>query len=71
MPDMARAFVYHVARDPEGWGWFILAEGYQAHSLPYGTKEEAIDIAEELVRRHPGSTFVIDPQPAAHMPLAA
>ncbi|MRG94188.1 DUF2188 domain-containing protein [Polyangium spumosum] len=60
---MARAFVYHVAPDPDGWGWVVAAEGYHVHSLPYGTSEEAIEVAEGLARKHPGSTIVVDLQP--------
>lgn len=60
---MARAFNYHVMPDFDGRGWIITAEGYVPHSLPYDTMEEAIFIAEELVRQHPSSTIVINDQP--------
>jgi Uncharacterized protein conserved in bacteria (DUF2188) len=38
----------------------VAAEGYVSHSLPYGTKKEAIEVAEELARQHPGSMLVVD-----------
>ena len=65
---MSRAFHYHVMPDPDGYGWMVEAEGHVARSLPYDTKEEAIEITEELVRRHPGSTLVVDARPPALTP---
>jgi Uncharacterized protein conserved in bacteria (DUF2188) len=66
---MATTFRYHVMPDPDGLGWMVAAEGYVARSLPYDTKEEAIEITEELVRRHPGSTIVVDEHPPALSPI--
>jgi Uncharacterized protein conserved in bacteria (DUF2188) len=62
-------FSYHVMPDPDGYGWMVAAEGYVARSLPYDTKEEAIEIVEELVRRHPGSTIVVDEHPPVLTPI--
>ncbi|WP_437493883.1 DUF2188 domain-containing protein [Sorangium sp. So ce1014] len=66
---MMRKFAYHVLPDPDGRGWIVAVEGYVAHSLPYGTKEEAIEVAEGLVRRYPGSTIVVDEQPPRLTPI--
>ena len=66
---MREAFHYEVMPDPDGYGWMVVAKGYVARSLPYGTEEEAIEIAEELVRRHPGSTIVVIDHPPALTPL--
>ncbi len=66
---MAKAFRYHVMPDPDGFGWIVVAEGHVARSLPYDSKEEAIEITEELVRLHPGSTIVVDEHPPALTPL--
>jgi hypothetical protein len=49
--------------DPDGFGWMVTAEGYVVRSLPYDTKDEAIEMTEDLVRRHPGSTLVVDEHP--------
>ncbi|MFT3770029.1 MAG: DUF2188 domain-containing protein [Minicystis sp.] len=57
---MDRSFVYHVIPDPDGWGWMVAAEGYEAHSLPYDTEEQALEIAVLLARSHPGSSIVVD-----------
>jgi hypothetical protein len=56
---MRQGFNYRVEPDPDGLGWLVEAEGYTAHSLPYDTMEEAIFIAEDLVRHHPGSSLVV------------
>lgn len=66
---MAERFTYHVMPDPDGWGWVVAAEGYVTRSLPYGTKEEAIEVAEALIRRHPGSMLLIDHQPPRLTPI--
>ncbi|WP_437603900.1 DUF2188 domain-containing protein [Sorangium sp. So ce590] len=66
---MMRKFSYHVLPDRDGWGWIVAAEGYEARSLPYGTKEEAIEVTEGLVRRYPGSTLVVDEQPPRLTPI--
>lgn len=66
---MAQGFTYHVQPDPDGHGWIVAAEGYLSRSLPFGTKEEAILIAEELVRRHPGSSIIVDQQPPRLTPI--
>ena len=60
---MDNAFSYHVTPDPDGYGWMVRAGGHVARSLPYDTKEQAIEITEELVRRHPGSTLAVDDFP--------
>ena len=65
---MAKMFSYHVMPDPDGYGWMVTAEGYVARSLPYGTKEEAIETTEELVRLHPGSTIVVNEHAPALTP---
>jgi hypothetical protein len=57
---VAKTFSYKVMLDPDGYGWLVTAEGYVARSLPYDTRDEAVEITEELVRRHPGSTMVVD-----------
>jgi hypothetical protein len=57
---MAKTFSYKVMPGPDGYGWLVTAEGYVARSLPYDTRDEAVEITEELVRRHPGSTIVVD-----------
>lgn len=66
---MAQRFTYHVQPDPDGHGWIVAAEGYLARSLPFDTKEEAIRMAEELVRRHPGSRIVVDRRPPQLTPI--
>lgn len=66
---MAQAFHYHLMPDPDGWGWIVTAEGYVPHSLPYDTMDEAVRVAEDLVRRHPGSTLVVDDQPPVLTPV--
>jgi Uncharacterized protein conserved in bacteria (DUF2188) len=66
---MVTTFRYHVMPDPDGHGWMVAAEGHVARSLPYDTKEEAIEITEDLVRRHPGSTIVVDEHPPALSPI--
>ncbi|APR85708.1 Hypothetical protein A7982_11057 [Minicystis rosea] len=66
---MARAFVYHIVPDIDGWGWIVAAEGFVARSLPYGTKQEAIEVSRSLVNEHPGSTLVVDPYPPPLTPI--
>ncbi len=66
---MASRFTYHVEPDPDGWGWLVAAEGYVVRSLPYDTKDEAIFMAGELVREHPGSRVVVDDHPRALTPF--
>jgi hypothetical protein len=60
---MRETFSYHVTPDPDGYGWMVMAGGHVARSLPYDTKEQAIEITEDLVRRHPGSTLAVDEYP--------
>ena len=60
---MEKAFTYHVQPDPDGWGWIVAAEGYVVRSLPYDSREEAIEVAFELVRAHPGSMIRVDERP--------
>ena len=66
---MARAFVYHVMPDPDGLGWMVVAEGFVVHSLPYDTKQEAIEVTRSLVRSHPGSEIVLDRYPPVLSPV--
>lgn len=66
---MAQAFRYHVMRDPDGQGWIITAEGYVARSLPLDTLEVAVELAEDLVRLHPGSTLVVEDRPPVLTPV--
>jgi hypothetical protein len=66
---MMRKFTYHILPDRDGWGWIVAAEGYVPRSLPYGTKEEALEVAEQLVRRYPGSTIVVDERPPQLTPI--
>jgi hypothetical protein len=66
---MAQMFNYHVMPDPDGRGWIVTAEGYVPHSLPFDTMEQASDIADVLVRQHPGSTIVVNDQPPALTPV--
>ncbi len=66
---MPQAFTYHVMPDPDAHGWIVVAEGYVARSLPYDTKEEAIEIVHQLERQHPGSKLVIDEQPPMLTPI--
>jgi hypothetical protein len=60
---MESAFRYHVRPDPDGWGWIVTAEGHVARSLAYDSRETALEVANELVHLHPGSTIRVDEQP--------
>lgn len=62
-------FTYHVQPDPDGWGWLVAAEGYFARSLPFDTRDEALHVAEDLVREHPGSRIVVDEHPPPLSPI--
>jgi hypothetical protein len=66
---MGKAFIYHVQPDPDGWGWIVAAEGYVVHSLPYDSREVAIEEAIELVHMHPGSVIRIDERPPLLSPV--
>jgi len=66
---MARTFAYHVRPDADGDGWIVAAEGYVVHSLAYDTIDDAIDIAKELTRMHPGSAITLDAKPRPFTPI--
>jgi hypothetical protein len=66
---MTAAFDYRVMPDPDGQGWLVTALGHLTHSLPYDTMDEAISMAEDLVRRHPGSSLVVTDEPPALTPV--
>lgn len=66
---MTQAFDYQVMPDPDGQGWIVTAEGHVARSLAYDSREEAVEVAEELVCQHPGSTIVVTDQPPALTPI--
>jgi hypothetical protein len=66
---MAPTFHYHVMPDPDGHGWIITAEGYVSRSLPQDTMDEAVELAEELVRQHPGSSLVVNDRPPVLTPV--
>lgn len=73
---MARETVYTVMRDPDGYGWVIATEGRVARSLPFETKELAIEHARSLAAEHaPARVTVADElggmSVALEMPAAA
>jgi hypothetical protein len=66
---MAEGLIYHVMPDPDGGGWVVAAEGFVPRSLPYDSKEQAIEVAELLARSHPGAAVVVDARPPALTPI--
>ena len=58
---------YHVVHGPDDLGWVVRADGFVARSLPYDTRDRAIEQADLLVQRHPGSRVIVEDE--AH-PLA-
>lgn len=66
---MERPFHYRVMPDPDDLGWIVTADGYTTHSLPNDTLEQAISVAEVLVRQHPGSTLDVTSEPPRLTPI--